>query len=307
MLLRWTITLCSLFAGLILALSAGPSCSWIKGGADPEQDASSPMTTSPFPVVEIPKPSQVLLPLPGEIATAYNFGEMRSYNGARIFVARFPFADTRLRLDVWKSPSCNTPSGIAGAFGGSVNLLAVSNGGYYHSGYSLYGLMKTDQGFHDSHVEGGGGIGFMLQPSFRLALRYAKDGSAAEGFDRYREAGPILVQQDLVIDRDVCMQRDNQILCSSGFFAGRHPRTGVCFSATEAALIVVDGRSETSSGLTLPDFARFMHEELGCSDGINMDGGGSSALWVKDKGVVNQPSDGGQERCVADGLMIYAQ
>ncbi len=45
---------------------------------------------------------------------------------------------------------------------------------------------------------------------------------------------------------------------------------------------------------------------LGCSDAINLDGGGSTTIWTKEKGVVNTPSDKKGERPVANALIILA-
>lgn len=75
-------------------------------------------------------------------------------------------------------------------------------------------------------------------------------------------------------------------------------------------LIEVDGRQPTESvGLQRPEFAELMRA-LGATEGIALDGGGSSTLVVRrlgdsDAGMVNSPSDG-KERKVADGLFVYS-
>lgn len=43
---------------------------------------------------------------------------------------------------------------------------------------------------------------------------------------------------------------------------------------------------------------------LGCIDAINLDGGGSTTMWTKDKGVINIPSDNNGERPVANILFL---
>ena len=43
---------------------------------------------------------------------------------------------------------------------------------------------------------------------------------------------------------------------------------------------------------------------IGCIDAINLDGGGSTTMWVQDKGVVNSPSDISGERRVSNALLI---
>ncbi len=71
----------------------------------------------------------------------------------------------------------------------------------------------------------------------------------------------------------------------------RHPRTAVGITATNKMLVVVvDGRSSQSQGLTIPQLSKLM-AGLGCTQALNLDGGGSSTAWVKGEGVVNFPTD----------------
>ncbi|MBE0535751.1 MAG: phosphodiester glycosidase family protein [Phycisphaerae bacterium] len=82
----------------------------------------------------------------------------------------------------------------------------------------------------------------------------------------------------------------------------RHPRTAVGYNAEHVFLVVVDGRREgLSVGMTYVELAALMGE-LGCTDAINLDGGGSSTLWLGES-VMNQPSDG-RERAVANSLVL---
>lgn len=73
----------------------------------------------------------------------------------------------------------------------------------------------------------------------------------------------------------------------------RHPRTAVGANkeGTHVYLIVVDGRQGHSKGMTLYELAA-MFVELGAHSAINLDGGGSSAMFIADKGIVNSPSGG---------------
>ncbi|HET8796541.1 MAG TPA: phosphodiester glycosidase family protein, partial [Thermoanaerobaculia bacterium] len=68
-------------------------------------------------------------------------------------------------------------------------------------------------------------------------------------------------------------------------------------------LVVADGRREGVPGLTLPELAAFL-AELGACRAMNLDGGGSSALWLGDR-IVNRPSDGA-ERNVGNHLAVVA-
>jgi hypothetical protein len=75
------------------------------------------------------------------------------------------------------------------------------------------------------------------------------------------------------------------------FTRGRHPRTLVGWnSAGEALLVTVDGRqSDVSVGMTLAEAADLLLA-LGATEGINLDGGGSTT-FVTAGTVANQPSD----------------
>ena len=83
----------------------------------------------------------------------------------------------------------------------------------------------------------------------------------------------------------------------------RHPRTAVGFSkdSTKIFFVVVDGRQSTSAGMTLPELAELMLN-VGSYNAINLDGGGSSTIYV-DGEIKNNPSDG-IERAVSNSILI---
>lgn len=91
---------------------------------------------------------------------------------------------------------------------------------------------------------------------------------------------------------------------SDAFTRSPHPRTAVGLSRDGKTMywVVADGRREGVVGLTLARLARFMQNELDVCEAINLDGGGSSAMWIDDE-IVNRPSDG-TERRVANHLAI---
>jgi len=88
------------------------------------------------------------------------------------------------------------------------------------------------------------------------------------------------------------------------FSSRRHPRTGVGFSRDSSLVyfVTVDGRQESSVGMSLPEFADLMIS-LGVYQGLNLDGGGSTTMVVEEK-VVNTPSDPTGERPVANCLLL---
>ena len=90
----------------------------------------------------------------------------------------------------------------------------------------------------------------------------------------------------------------------------RHPRTAVGLDAksTRLVLLLVDGRKPgIAVGMS---YAELAHEllRLGCSRALNLDGGGSSVIAIRDEvpgtfRLLNEPTDG-RERAVANALGI---
>lgn len=93
---------------------------------------------------------------------------------------------------------------------------------------------------------------------------------------------------------------------SDSFTRAPHPRTavGVSSDGTMLYFVVADGRRPEVPGMTLPELARFFVDELGACSAMNLDGGGSSAMWVGDA-IVNRPSDG-TERKVGNHLAVVS-
>lgn len=89
-------------------------------------------------------------------------------------------------------------------------------------------------------------------------------------------------------------------------FESRAPRTAVGFTSSNTLMLVtVDGRNVGgAAGMTLNELATYM-TYLGCSQAMNLDGGGSTTMWTSGSGIVNNPSDG-TERTVVSALGIFA-
>ena len=90
---------------------------------------------------------------------------------------------------------------------------------------------------------------------------------------------------------------------SKSFVDTKHPRTAVGqLKDGKFLMVTVDGRSETSSGIALPALAAFLLE-MGATDAMNLDGGGSTTMFLQGK-VVNHPSDKEGERSVGDAILV---
>lgn len=91
----------------------------------------------------------------------------------------------------------------------------------------------------------------------------------------------------------------------------RHPRAAIGVLEDGAIILVVaDGRTSESAGFTINEMANYMLS-LGAVEAINLDGGGSATLVVKDPEsdlffIKNDPSDK-YERPVANSLLVVGK
>lgn len=91
---------------------------------------------------------------------------------------------------------------------------------------------------------------------------------------------------------------------SKSFAETRHPRTAVAkLKDGKFLMITVDGRQPgVSVGMTLQELADYILS-LGANDAMNLDGGGSTTMYLDGK-VVNTPSEKGEERRVSDAIIV---
>lgn len=115
-------------------------------------------------------------------------------------------------------------------------------------------------------------------------------------------AGPLLIWHDTLQ-----YLRDDRT-----FVTNRHNRTAVGIREDGTVLLVVaDGRFKIAAGLSLPELQQILRW-LGCRDALNLDGGGSTTLFLNIgdyQGVVNCPSDNGRfdhegERGVSNTVLV---
>jgi|GEM_PF-281413 len=100
---------------------------------------------------------------------------------------------------------------------------------------------------------------------------------------------------------------------SMGFVVKKHPRSAIALTSRGTVLFVtVDGRHPGyAGGMNLIELRHFL-QQLGCTDAINLDGGGSTTLWAKGfstNGVANYPCDNRKfdhdgERKVANAVVV---
>lgn len=86
-----------------------------------------------------------------------------------------------------------------------------------------------------------------------------------------------------------------------------HPRTAIAkLKSGQILLVTVDGRQPGESiGMSLTMLADLLIE-FDAIEAINLDGGGSTTMVIKNK-LVNKPSDATGERPVSDAIMVFAR
>lgn len=125
------------------------------------------------------------------------------------------------------------------------------------------------------------------------------------------DATQVICGRDFLVVNGKTQFSDDGVTHKPGEFRNVNPRTavGIDKKSKKLFLLVVDGRSEQSKGMTYGQLAAEM-VRLGAYTAINLDGGGSSTLVLRDaKGelrVMNKPSDK-KERAVANVLGVVVQ
>ena len=137
---------------------------------------------------------------------------------------------------------------------------------------------------------------FNIPDSNRLSERRMADSNVMT-------AGPMLISKGTIVPQRLDRR----------FVYARHNRTAIGLKQDGTIVMVVaDGRSKhNAEGLSLPELTRIMRW-LGCRDAANLDGGGSSTMYIRGtspNGVVNHPSDNGRfdnvgQRPVANAILL---
>jgi exopolysaccharide biosynthesis protein len=126
-------------------------------------------------------------------------------------------------------------------------------------------------------------------------------------FDAHEEFPDVMVTGPLLLE-----EGRKALLPETSLVITRHPRTSIgVINKHKAVMVTLDGRTGDARGMTLLQLTDLMIS-LHCKDAVNLDGGGSSTMWINGKpfnGVVNMPSDNKKfdhegERAVSDILII---
>ena len=186
---------------------------------------------------------------------------------------------------------------------------------YFRIGKEVYGRSDPNGGYKLDGV-----VGIRNRRNSRLVyvkcdtLQYA---AMTRKCHAVMESGPMLMLDDKVIVPQIVDENtythygETQHRSYLKLHKKRHPRT-VIGSDKDGYVyfVVIDGRAPgKADGASIWETARIC-ELLGMTDAMNMDGGGSSALWEHSYGVLNHPCDNKKfdhdgERTVPDIIIAY--
>jgi exopolysaccharide biosynthesis protein len=253
-------------------------------------------------------------PLPGITI----FSETRTNQPQRLFVAEINLTNPKLRLHVsrggpdpdgdgpWET-TLMRPTKIAAR----EKYDLVVNGDFYRA-RGVKDAEGTNAAFRSeiwSSVTGpavSGGQVWSTSTNARPCLVVSKAGKVS-----IRRVQQPRKDDWEIISGNVMLLRDGEAVAHENKV--RHPRTvvGLNKEATRMILLVVDGRKPgVAIGMSYDELAAEMLR-LGCHVALNLDGGGSSVLAIRDPAkdefkILNQPTDG-RERAVANVLGVSVE
>jgi hypothetical protein len=105
--------------------------------------------------------------------------------------------------------------------------------------------------------------------------------------------GPVLIQ-----NAEIKITNNEEIKFAGKAIDDKHPRSAMGYTAAgQLIFLVVEGRSPgKAEGATLKQLAQML-KDIGCTEALNLDGGGSSCLLINGKQTI-QPSDKEGQRAV---------
>lgn len=162
-----------------------------------------------------------------------------------------------------------------------------------------HAIVAINGGFFD--MKNGGAVDFIKVADQVINTTLNKSGRANAyfAFDGKKikiEADSTLIGQypNILLSGPLLLKDgDPFYLPKNAFNDNRHPRTAIGLKGNRLILLTVDGRNALSEGLNLHEL-RDIFRWYGCKDAMNLDGGGSTTMYIKgrpDNGIVNHPSD----------------
>lgn len=273
---------------------------------------------------------------PLEKGAVARYAQVNMFNSVQsISVVKYPAKKFKTEILHRPGESDGTPSSI----GKEIGAAFVMNGGYFHVNEKIPSVFfkkgKQILGYtHPTELYRVNGVlGFKDGKGKKMEIVHCPDSvnyaSVTNKMKSSMATGPLLILDDKIVvpkvmgDRtdgeNVAAMKAEQAAgskirthyTSAQFYDRRHPRTAIGKDDSgNIYLMVIDGRFKgNADGASIFETAYICHL-LGMTDAINLDGGGSSALWSKETGVISHPCDNKKfdhegERPVPNLIAVY--
>ena len=264
---------------------------------------------------------KILLPLVLLAATLCSAAQTKSENtivlkwqtvmpGMEITTTDYPFFGSPQSVSVVRYDPSRFYSRVIEAIGENAditsniainnNAVAAINGGYFNMKLLTPTTYIKSNGTvtnSDNQSDISNGL-FLCNPDGTCDVAVAStstNDAVARNWSDAIGCGPLLLESDKAYTYS-CVPGKADIRISESrdrvFFNKRHNRTLIgTGNDGKVYMAVVDGRSEgNASGMTIDELT-WLSRILNLREALNLDGGGSSAIWVAGTGVLNHPSD----------------
>jgi len=180
----------------------------------------------------------------------------------------------------------------------SANAILAINGDYYGSRERGY-VLRNGMLYRSTRANDQEDLVIYKDGSFEIITESSVSANTLldKGAEQIFSFGP-----SLVVDGQISVGKNDEV----GKAMANNPRTAIgIIDELHYVLVVSDGRTKASEGLTLYELAEFM-QSLGTKVAYNLDGGGSSTMVFNGK-IINNPTTNGksiQERSVSDIVYV---
>ena len=198
-----------------------------------------------------------------------------------------------------------------GQHGHSLGAVVGINGGYFGAGCGPQGLVRTNGQVLSVTAPTRPALPQQAMVGWngdRMAFEWGQTGVDWPAYAFALSAHPMLVEDG---QSRAEVQPGEQVYSAVDW--GVNPRSVIGIDENEyISLITFDGRTASGEGLSTPALATWLRNELNLVQALNLDGGGSTTLmvrqcWLND--IVSHPSDNGVadhlgSRAVSNGIYL---
>lgn len=220
-------------------------------------------------------------------------------------VISFNYKQSEYNLEIVHSETPDSVSAFADRYG----AIAAINGSYFEPDVSF---VKTNGNILREVTATKDHVGFWKHEGAlfydskkkKMAIAYGNNGSyKSSTYPNILSGAPMLIDDFNQVGETFAAMPDSIDIKKLNYEdyrrhqGVRHPRVAVAITADEKLIfIVVDGRWPSSVGMTAKELTQFLTKYFKPRYALNIDGGGSTTMWIKDRGVigthvVNYPVD----------------